>query len=87
MVAVADVPWISWWRVLGAADFFVLFFRFFSFIAHGLLQVWGRLALFTVTNIDYSGWHVRTYSLRGIHAWSVHNTTETASPLLAALLL
>ena len=43
VIAVAGLLWISW-CVLGGADFFRLFFRFFSSNAHGLLQVRGRLA-------------------------------------------
>ena len=44
VVAVAGLMWISW-CVLGAARF--RFFRRVFSSAHGLLQVWGRLALFT----------------------------------------
>ena len=48
VVAVAGLLWNSW-RVLGGADFFVFFFSrfFFSWNAHGLLQVLGPLASFT----------------------------------------
>ena len=40
LVAVAGLLWLSW-CVLGGADFFVFFFRFFFFSwnAHGLLEV------------------------------------------------
>ena len=39
VVTVAGLLWLSW-CVLGGADFFVFFFRFFfSSKAHGLLQV------------------------------------------------
>ena len=42
MVAVTGLLWISW-CLLGRRDF-GRFFRFFSSSAHGLLQVWDRLA-------------------------------------------
>ena len=48
--AVAGLLWISW-CVLSGGDFssvfLFLFFLFFSFNAHGLLQVRGHLASFT----------------------------------------
>ena len=55
VVAVAGLLWISW-CVLGGADFSVFFFSivFFSSNAHGLLQVRGRLALFT--SLLVQGW-------------------------------
>ena len=47
LVAVAGRLWISW-RVIGEAGSPRFFFPFsFSSNAHGLLQVWGRLASFT----------------------------------------
>ena len=38
VVTVAGLMWVSW-CVFGGADFIVFFFRFFSWNAHGLLQV------------------------------------------------